>query len=139
MPKVRSNSGARWSNKAAQSGGDYTAGVQAPRVDWQAATLAATASQAAGVQAAISRGAFQKGVTKAGTGKWQSQSVKLGSSRFAQGVTEGTASYEAGVAPFLSVIEGITLPPRAPKGDPRNLDRVKIIAAALRAKKLAVS
>jgi len=138
MPKVRANSGVRWSNKAAQSGPDYTAGVQAPRVDWQAATLAATASQAAGVQAAIQRGAFAKGVSRAGTGKWQSQAVKLGSSRFAQGVTEGTQAYEQGVAPYLSVIEGVTLPARAPKGDPRNIERVKIIATALRAKKLAM-
>jgi hypothetical protein len=91
------------------------------------------------VQAAIARGAFSKGVTKAGTGRWQSQSVKLGTSRFAQGVAEGTSSYEAGVAPFLQVIESVTLPPRAPKGDPRNLERVKIISAALRAKKLGTA
>jgi len=135
MPKVRSNSGARWSRKAGAAGVDYTEGVQSPRADWQAATVAAAASQAAGVQAAIGRGAFAKGVARAGTAKWQTKSVKLGPSRYAQGVQEGVADYETGVAPFLSVIEGITLPARAPKGDPRNLERVKIIATALRAKK----
>jgi hypothetical protein len=139
MPKVRSNSGARWGRKASAAGQDYTDGVQSPRRDWQASTLAATASQAAGVQAAITRGAFAKGVSKSGTARWQSQAIKLGSSRFAQGVTEGVGSYEQGVAPFLQVIESITLPARAPKGDPRNLERVKIIAAALRAKKIGTA
>jgi hypothetical protein len=37
----------------------------------------------------------------------------------------------------LDVIANTVLPPRGPKGDPRNLDRVKAITTALRAKKLA--
>ena len=136
MAKVRANAGARWARKAAAAGQDYQDGVQSPRADWQAATLAAAASQAAGAQAAIARGSFGKGVQAAGSAKWQSRAVKLGVSRFAQGVTETTADYERGVAPYLQTIEGITLPARGPKGDPRNLERVKIIANALRAKKV---
>jgi hypothetical protein len=136
MAKVRANAGARWARKASAAGQDYADGVQAPRVDWQAATLAATASQAAGVQAAIQRGSYAKGVQSAGTAKWQSRAVHLGTSRFAQGVQETTGDYERGVAPYLQTIEGLTLPARGPKGDPRNLERVKVIAAALRAKKV---
>jgi hypothetical protein len=37
----------------------------------------------------------------------------------------------------LQVIESIQLPPRGPKGDPRNIERVRVIAQALRARKLA--
>lgn len=136
MAKVRGNSGARWARKAAAASQDYSDGVQSPRVDWQAATLQAAAAQAAGAQAAIARGSFAKGVSAAGTSKWQSRAIKLGTSRFAQGVSETSLDYERGVAPYLQVIEGITLPPRGPKGDPRNLERVKIIAQALRAKKV---
>jgi len=136
MPKVRANAGSRWARKAAGASEDYASGVQSPRADWQASTLAAAPAQAAGVQAAIARGSFARGVQAAGTAKWQSRAVKLGTSRFAQGVSEGVSDYEKGVAPFLQVIEGVTLPPRGPKGDPRNLERVKAIATALRAKKV---
>ena len=40
--------------------------------------------------------------------------------------------YQAGVQPYLDTIAATTLPPRFTKGDPRNLDRVKIISQALR-------
>jgi len=137
MPKVRGNASEKWVRKASASTQDYSEGVANPRVPWAQATAAAAANQAAGVQAAIQRKAFEKGVAKAGDEKWRRKAEGIGSSRFSQGVQAGASDYATGVAPYLQTIESTTLPPRGPKGDPRNIQRVAAIADALRKKKLA--
>jgi hypothetical protein len=86
--------------------------------------------------AAAAADSFAKGVTKAGTDKWKSKALQKGPGRFAEGVMVAGPDYEAGFAPYRDEIERTTLPPRFPKGDPRNISRVATIAAALRKKKL---
>ena len=135
MAKVRSTPG-KFSTRASQAAGDYQAGVQNPRVSWQQATNAAAASQAAGAQQAIAEKRFEKGVAKAGDAKWSSKASTIGASRYPQGVQEAQVAYDQGFAPFAQVIESTTLPPRFPKGDPRNIQRVAAIASALRNKKI---
>ena len=44
--------------------------------------------------------------------------------------------FEKGFAPYADVIRATALPPRFPKGDPRNYTRVQVIGTALRAKKV---
>jgi len=135
MPKVRSGSGQKWSRNASQATETYTEGVRNPRTPWSQATQNAAESYKAGIQQSITEGRFAKGVAKAGDQKWQTNAVQKGGERFASGVQQGVTSYETGVAPYLSVIESTTLPPRYATGDPRNLERVKAIAMALRNKK----
>ena len=132
MPGVRKNSAEKWTRRSASAGQEYSEGVANPRRPWEEATTAATASQAAGVQAAIARGAYAKGVRKAGNAKWSRKAMEVGPSRFAQGVTSATSDYQTGVAPYLQAIESTALPPRGPKGDPRNIQRVSAVNAALR-------
>jgi len=136
MAKVRSGSGEKWARRAGQSTEDFLTGVQNPRADWKTATLAATANQQAGVLEAIKNKSFEKGVAKAGSSKWLEKTLEKGAQRFAAGVQQAQADYDSAIAPYLSVIESTTLPPRYPKGDPRNIDRVKAINIALRKKKL---
>jgi hypothetical protein len=138
MAKVRSNVAKKWGSNTTASTEFYTDGVRNPRTPWAAATTAAAANQAAGVQKAISEKRFEKGVAKAGDSKWQSGAIEKGSARFAQGVQAGQSEYEKNVQPFLQTIESTTLPPRYPKGDPRNILRVTAIADALRKKKLSM-
>ncbi len=135
MPKVRTTPG-KFSSRAAAAAGDYAVGVQNPRVSWQAATIASAANQAAGAQAAIAEKRFEKGVQKAGDGKWAQKASTIGASRFPQGVQEAQSTYDTNFAPYASVIESTTLPPKFPKGDPRNIQRVSAIATALRNKKV---
>jgi len=139
MPKVRGNPAEKWSRRASAATPDYAAGVQSPRTSWQQATVAAAQAQAAGVQAAIQRGSFAKGVNKAGDAKWQAKALSKGQGRYAGGVQDAMQDYEAGFAPYRNVIERTALPARGPKGDPRNLERVRVIAAALRAAKVGGS
>jgi len=137
MPKVRGNPSEKWARRAGQSSQDYAEGVTSPRVDWKQATLAAAKNQELGVQAAIQDKRFEKGVNAAGSAKWQQKALQKGQQRFVQGVQESQGDYETGVSPYLKVIEATTLPPRYPKGDPRNIERVVALNKALRAAKSA--
>jgi hypothetical protein len=137
MPAVKSVSVAsdKWVRRAGQAGPDYAKGVANPRTSWAEATSAAAESQAAGVQQAISEGRFEKGVQKAGNAKWQRKATSVGAQRFGPGVAAAKADYEAGFAPYAAVIQGVTLSPRGPKGDPRNYERVKQVGDALHSAK----
>jgi len=139
MPRVRPNAAERWARRAAQATPDYVAGVQSPRQSWAQATTAAEASWQAGVQQAISDKRWTRGVQQAGDQRWQAKTVAKGQSRFAEGVSQAQPDYQQGVAPYLQVIESIQLPPRGPKGDPRNIERVRVLTQALRARKLAAA
>jgi hypothetical protein len=126
----------KYATRGAAAGQDYAAGVANPRTDWMAATEAAANVWAAGVQQSIGNGSFVKGVAKATTAKWQRKAGGVGATRFGPGVQAAQGDYQNGVAPYLQVIAGLTLPLRNPKGDPGNIARVAAVANALRAKKL---
>lgn len=110
---------------------DFVTGVQNPSVDWKTATDAASSSYEQGLQQSIAAKRFNKGVAKAGTGKWQAKTVQKGSARWAPGVQEAAPDFEAGFAPFAQVINSTALPQRFSRGDPRNIARVSAIASAL--------
>ena len=136
MARVRANGVQRWVDRASQATGAYQDGVNNPRKDWEAATKASETNWQAGVNQAITNKMFSKGVTKAGNEKWKQQALNKGAARYPSGVMAGQSAYQSGIAPYIQVIEGLTLPPRLQKGDPRNFDRVSTVANALRAKKV---
>ena len=136
MPKVKTNFASKWARVTPQRTEDYQQGIQNPKISWQQATMAAAGNQAAGVQQAIADKRFEKGVQKAGDTAWQSGSLQKGVNRFGEGVQVSQDKYSAGFAPYAQVIESTQLPPRYPKGDPRNVQRVSAIATALRNKKV---
>lgn len=132
MPKVRPNGAVRWAARTAAATQDYQAGVASPRRSWQQATTAAAPAHQAALMESFTRQAFQKGVQTAGDAKWSAAAQGKGAERFGPGAQAGVGDYEKGVAKYLNVIENTTLPPRGPKGDPRNIERVKVMASALR-------
>lgn len=125
----------KWSRVTPQRQQDYQAGIQAPRTPWAQASSAASERYTAGTQAAIQRGAYGKGIAAAGDQRWQQKSLAKGPSRFAEGVAISAPDYQAAVQPYLDTIAATQLPPRFPKGDPRNIERVRAITAALRKRK----
>jgi len=137
MPPVKplSRIAEKWARVAKASQQEYAEGVQHPRADWAERTLAANDSYKTALQQAISEDRFAQGVDKAGTQKWQENAIKKGPQRWAQGINLATNYYEKGFAPYRQVIESIQLPPRGPKGDPNNIQRVAIIAQALHEEK----
>jgi hypothetical protein len=125
----------KWSRVTPMRSEDYKMGVMNPRAPWAASSTAAQDRYKQGVTEAANRGAYGKGIAAAGDQKWQRKSAEKGPQRFAEGVALSTGDYQAGVQPYLDVIAATTLPPRFPKGDPRNIARVATLAAALRKRK----
>lgn len=115
---------------------DFAEGIQNPRRSWEQSTKAASDAYAQGVQQAIGEGRFETGVAKAGDAKWQRKTQDVGVQRWAPGIQASLQDYETGFAPFHAVIARTTLPPRGPKGDPRNIERVAVLARALNAAKV---
>lgn len=137
MPAVKSPGAVaeKWGRVTPQRAPDYEAGVRAPRTPWAAATQASQERYKAGVLDAANKGRFAQGVAKAGDARWSERSATVGPGRYAEGVATSAGRYEQGVAPYIDTIQRTTLPQRYPKGDPRNLQRVSAITAALRARK----
>lgn len=138
MPKVRSASDVanKWARVTPMRSEDYRIGVENPKRDWATATAAANDRYVQGVTTAAQAGRFAGGVKKAGTRKWQERAAAKGPSRFAEGVAIAQPDYESGWGPFRDVIEKTSLPPRYPKGDPRNHERSKGMGVALHKAKL---
>ncbi len=127
----------KYGTRGAAAAADYTAGVQGSGGLWQQNTAAAADNYAAAVTEAIGRQAFQRGVQQAGGAKFEQKAGTIGAQRFPQGVREGVPAWQAGAAPYLQTLSGLTLPPRRPKGDPGNLARVQAVTDALRRRKVA--
>jgi len=138
MPATKSASetGKKWKERVAGATDDYIKGVENPNTDWADATEAAKDSYNDGIQTAIAEDRFAKGVRASGTSNWKSKTSSKGRSRWPQGVAVGQADYEKGISPYLDVISSTTLPPRRKKGDPSNIDRVRVLAEALHRKKV---
>ena len=126
----------KWKRVAAGAGEEYRVGIENPRTDWATATKNAESSYDAGVQAAIARKAFSKGVGKAGTAKWQAMALAKGPGRWSEGINLSGDAYRSGFEPYARVIAGLTLPVRGRKGDPKNIARVAAIAKALHDEKI---
>lgn len=126
----------KWKRVTALSAESYKEGVENPKTDWAKATADAEENYNKGVQAAIQQKRFGKGVRKAGTSKWQAGAVNKGTTRWPEGIRLSGTAYADGFAPFRETILSTTLPPRGPKGDPKNIDRVRIMADALHKKRL---
>lgn len=126
----------KWGSRAATAGDVYEAGVRQPKADWQRSAAGSQGSWEAGVADAARLKSFTKGVNAAGSQKWQAKTLSKGVSRFPQGIQESGPEFQVGFERYRGVIESTQLPPRFAKGDPRNIERVKTIAAALRKAKV---
>lgn len=122
---------AKWSRVSAQRDQDYKDGVSDPGVEWARNAAAAEETYVAGVTEAAGRNAFSKGINAAGDEKWRRKTVEIGTTRWSPGIRAAVVDFEKGFEPFRDALERIELPPRAPRGDPRNLERVAAVARAL--------
>jgi hypothetical protein len=138
MAEIKSLSAIRdkWTRVTPGRTEDYKLGVANPKRDWEAETMAAEGNWKAGIDAAAAKGLFGKGVSKAGTKKWQKKALALGPGRFAEGVYVAGDDYEKGFAPYREAIAKVDLGPRFARRDPRNLERVRRVVNALVAEKV---
>lgn len=138
MPPVRdlTKSADKFSRRAQAAGPDYTAGVQSPRTPWKSATAGAVNTYNTAMAASLAQNSFGRGVDKATDADWQNAALTKGATRFGPGAAAAKDKWQRKFAPFAGVIQGVTLTPRGPKGDPANLNRVAQIANALHAAKV---
>lgn len=122
----------KWQRRAAVAGDDYRRGVENPRTGWEQAATAAASSYQQGVTAAATSGKFAAGIRRAGNAKWAKNAAAKGPTRFAEGVQLAVGEWQTGFGPYQTAISALTLPARGPAGSPQNLQRVTIIANALR-------
>ena len=126
----------KFASRGAAAGPDYLEGVRGAGASWQRQTEAGAANYASGVQEAIGRNAFQKGVSAAGAAKFEQRATTVGARRFPEGISEAGGAFAEGIAPYLDVLRGLTLEPRRPKGDPANWRRSEQVGLALRRRKV---
>lgn len=126
----------KWARVTPQRAEDYSMGVSQPRRSWAQAAAAANDTYKESVIKAANSGRYARGVNEAGDQKWQSKTMQKGPSRFSQGVAEAGPDFANGFAPYAQVISSTNLPPRYGRGDPRNIERVSVIAKALAAKRM---
>lgn len=128
----------KWAEVTPQRAAQYEQGVTNPVRDYAANAQAANDAWKAGVQGAVQRDSFKRGVAKVGTAKWQERARKLGAQRYGPGVQAAQPDYEAGFAPYREAIASAALPPRGPRRSPQNLQRVNAIVQAIVARKEAL-
>lgn len=138
MPPIKSldRISQKWIRQSAVSEASYLEGVTNPTKDWEKETLEAEANFEAGIQQAITRKSFSKGVKRAGTETWQLNAKLKGPGRWREGIALSENAFAEGFAPYADVIRNLVLPPRGPKGDPKNINRVAVLAKALHDKKV---
>ncbi len=129
----------KWAQRASAASPDYQRGISAPGKDWATETKASEGAYQAGVQDAVGRGAFGKGVSKAGSEKWSRKSLAVGPARYGPGVTAATSDFAAEFGPYNDALGRIALPARGKRGDPANIERVRTIATALHSQKTGQS
>lgn len=127
----------KFSTRGAGAGADYTRGVQNAGQRWHDNTKASSDNYVQGVQQSIADGRFAKGVDKSGAQHYVDRASTKGANAFPTGIQAAEGRWAAAVTPFLQTLASATLPPRGPKGDPRNQARSAMVADILRKKKLA--
>ena len=120
----------KWEERAGMAEDDYRYGIQNSE-DWQSKTLNAAKNWEAGIQQAIREKRFETGVSRVTTEEWRRKAIEKGARRFVEGVRTAVEDYGKAMGEVLRVLEGITLPERGPRGDPKNIDRVRVIAETL--------
>jgi len=128
---------AKFVQRAQAAGSEYKGGVAGKGAKWQSNTAASEDTYGQAVTAAVGRRAFSRGVAKAGAAKYETKASDIGATRYPQGVAGAGAAYAAGFEPYAGVLKGVALAPRAPKGAPQNLERVRAVTEALHNKKIS--
>jgi len=122
----------KWRERVNVAGPEYELGIRDPKKDWKTETAGAESRYEEGLRAAMAEKRFGKGVTAAGTKKWQDKTIEIGLRRWPEGVALAEDEYHGGMSVVIDAIERVVLPPRYPAGDVRNYERVKAIGTAVR-------
>jgi hypothetical protein len=121
----------KWTMNTAKATQDYINGIENPKSPWAKATCEAGDTYKAGVDAAHKEDLFVNGVKKTSQSGYLTKTLLKGPTRFAQGVGDAGDAFAEGYKPYHTHFPSILMPAKFPKGDPRNIDRVAAVSAAM--------
>lgn len=125
----------KYKTRAGAAAKDYTDGVSQAGGDWETNTANSEQNYEQGVQQAVARKAFGKGVRNSGAAHYVKRAVELGGTRYQPGVNAGADRWASNTAPYLQAIAGMNLPPKGPRRSPQNQQRANAVAQMLGAMK----
>lgn len=134
--KTAQQSAQKFVDRAGAASQDFVQGAEQTTKDQSAAAIAAAPNYAAGVQAAITRGAYAKGLQQSGKAGWLKGIREKGANRFAEGVATGAGKYAANSGKYDGARSAADSLPRGPKGSEANFARAKAVGLALRKAKI---
>jgi len=114
--------------------------IETPKAadDWFARTIEAAATYKTAVQVPNIDKLFSGGVKRVGAAKFKRKVEAVGVARYGPGVRAAEQDMREGIAPYLEELARIDVPARKPRGDPANLERVRVIFDALHKKRLEI-
>lgn len=121
----------KWGEVTPGRASEYVAQTVARAAKWESNTLAAVPVWHQSLQAANIQARMSTALRRAGAAKFGRKVREVGQTRFGSGVTAALADYAERFAPYLQIIQGLNLPSRGPRGDPRNYNRVNAVGDAL--------
>lgn len=116
----------------------YEQNAPAAGQDWESAAIGATSTFLAGIQASGIEKRYAGGIRKVGAEKYSRKVKEVGAARYGPGVQAGAQDYQNNISDYVQTIAGLSLPKKGPRGDPSNIERVRVVANALAAKRLAL-
>lgn len=131
-------SAAKLAQNGQQAATAYKTNASAAAQTWQDNTVASEANYVQGTQDAISRGAFGKGVSRAGAAKYSGQINAVAGPRFSDGMSKAGPAWQKGFGPIASAVAGKDIGPRGPRGSVVNKQRAANMSDAFRAARLAI-
>ena len=134
--KSAQQSAQKFVDRAGAASGDYVEGAERTGKDQAAAAIAGKANWAAGIQAAITGGRYEKGLQASGKSGWLKGVREKGVNRFAEGVASGAGKYATNSGKYDSARSAADALPRGPKGSEQNFARAKAVGQALRKMKV---
>lgn len=128
----------KWDANAARAADIYAAEAEAAAEDWVKGAAGGADNFHKAITAAGIKERFASGVKKAGSAKFARKIRDVAKDRFGPGIHAAVTDYATDVEPYFSTIAAMTLPPRAPRGDPANYARSEKVGKELNAKRLAM-
>lgn len=123
-----------WKGAAAVVPGRYSEGVGQAR-DVIAKSIEADDLWKERIAAAMARDARKKGLAEVSDEEWRRKALDKGAKRIGPGMAAAESDFRKGIGEVISVIEGVSLPPRTGDVTANIMNRVVPIATALRAMK----
>lgn len=128
----------KWAQVTPGRSSFYESGSQGKGGDWESNTVAAKGVYKMAISASGIENRYAGGVRKAGGAKWERKVKDVGVSRYGPGISAGKDDYASGFAEYASMLSGMSIPDRGPRGDPGNYAIVEKVGSALHKKRLAL-